>query len=53
VDRADRAQLLVLLREAFGKGLLRLPDEMRPALVDRYAIAEVDYRQPLEAGDWE
>ncbi|MGD8239824.1 MAG: hypothetical protein PVH68_14795, partial [Armatimonadota bacterium] len=29
VDRADRAQLLVLLREAFGKGLLRLPDEMR------------------------
>lgn len=46
-DRRDEAPLLALLRDAFHKDLLAMPEEMRPTLLDPYAIAVVDYREPL------
>jgi hypothetical protein len=49
-DRDDAVRLLLLLRDAFGRGLLRVPAELGPTRLGGYVVAVVDYGRPLEAG---
>jgi hypothetical protein len=49
-DMGDRVHTMLLLRDAFRRDLLTVPDEMQATLLDSYVIVVVDYRQRLGDG---